>query len=78
MLGLTCPECKAEEFDPVYEIDNYFICAKCGKPVGYYCDMCEKFYDDNRLGKHGDVWECKLCGKIQWGYTEWKRALAEG
>lgn len=73
MNGVCCPNCKTDSHDPKYEIDGLYVCKTCGKVLGYLCDGCDKVYLQPRLGKHGDVWECKLCGRIQWGYTEWKR-----
>lgn len=73
MRGLNCPDCGTDEYVPEFEIDGLYVCAKCGKKLGYYCSGCDRVYMENRLGKHGDVWECKLCGKIQWGYTEYMR-----
>ena len=73
MKGLICSKCGSNKQDPVYEKDNFFICADCGHAIGYDCPGCNHFYTENRLGLHGDVYECKICGRIQWGYTEWKR-----
>lgn len=73
MSGLYCPECNGNEFDPLYAEDYFYVCKKCGNIVGYYCTGCGRMFTKNRLGLHGDVYECKLCGKIQWGYTEFKR-----
>lgn len=74
MSGLSCPNCDSTKFKPEYEQDGLYVCKECGKVIGYYCNGCGRFYSSNRLGIHGDVYECKLCGKIQWGYTEYKRA----
>ena len=73
MRGLFCPDCNTDIHDSKYEIDNLYVCSKCGKVLGYLCTGCDQVYTQNRLGKHGDVYECKICGRIQWGYTEWKR-----
>ena len=73
MKGLICPKCNSQKQDPKYEKDLFFVCSDCGNVIGYDCLGCEKFYDENRLGLHGDVYECKLCGRIQWGYTEYIR-----
>ena len=78
MNGLICPECNEDKHVPKYEMDGLFVCQSCGKVLGYLCRGCDTVYLQNRLGKHGDVWECKLCGQIQWGYTEYKRSKAEG
>ena len=73
MSGLSCPDCGSSEFVGKYEDDNLFVCKNCGKVIGYYCNGCGRVFTGNRLGLHGDVYECKLCGTIQWGYTEYKR-----
>lgn len=73
MSGLSCPSCNSVKFDPKYEEDGLYICTKCGTIAGYYCRGCRRVYTKNKLGLHGDVYECKICDKIQWGYTEKKR-----
>lgn len=73
MSGLYCPECHGKEFESQYAEDYFYVCKNCGKIVGYYCTGCGRMFTGNRLGLHGDVYECKLCGKIQWGYTGFKR-----
>lgn len=73
MNGLFCPECQTDKHVDKYAEDGLYVCATCGKILGYLCRGCDKIYMGNRLGLHGNVYECKLCGKIQWGYTEWKR-----
>ena len=65
--------CGSTTFEAEYEIDGFYVCSKCGTAVGYYCSGCDRTFTSNRLGLHGDVYECKICGRIQWGYTEWKR-----
>lgn len=72
MTGFAC-KCGSEEFLPEYKIDELYVCSKCGRVVAYYCTGCNRPFMSNRLGLHGDVYECKLCGHIQWGYTEYKR-----
>ena len=73
MQGIICPNCNTDDHVREYEIDDLYVCVRCGKVLGYRCSGCEHTYLSNRLGLHGDVYECKICGKIQWGYTEWKR-----
>lgn len=73
MRGLTCPVCNTDKHIFKYEIDGLYVCETCGRVLGYLCAGCDKVYLENRLGRHGDVYECKLCGRIQWGYTEYKR-----
>ena len=73
MRGLMCPTCKTDEHLTGYEEDGLYVCVNCLKPVGYLCHGCDKVYLENRLGLHGDVYECKICGRIQWGFTEFMR-----
>ena len=77
MQGLNCPSCGIVDHVQKYSIDGLYVCALCGKILGYLCDGCDRIYTSNRLGLHGDVYECKICGKIQWGYTEYKRDKSE-
>ena len=77
MTGIYCPDCKTDKHVPEYELDNLFVCSTCGKIIAYYCSRCEQMYRSNRLGLHGDVYECRICGKIQWGYTDYKRKKGE-
>ena len=78
MYGFICPDCKVEKYVPEYEEDGFYVCADCGRPLGYVCSGCPDIYNKNRLGKHGDVYECKICGKIQWGFTEFMRKKEKG
>ena len=73
MKGLYCPGCGIDQHQEKYAEDGLYVCEKCGKVLGYLCAGCNKVYLENRLGLHGNVYECKLCGRIQWGYTEYKR-----
>lgn len=73
MTGVYCKDCMSSELDPQYEIDRLYVCAKCKKIIAYSCSECGRVFYTNRLGLHGNVYECKICGHIQWGYTEWKR-----
>jgi len=73
MRGLPCPKCGTERHDPKYEADGFYVCSDCGEPIGYLCSGCDRVYLSNRLGLKGDVYVCKECGTIQWGYTEWKK-----
>ena len=73
MKGLECPECRTDQHDPKYEKDGLYVCALCGKVLGYLCRGCDKVYLENRLILHDDAYKCKICGSPQWGYTEYKR-----
>ena len=72
MRGLFCPECKKDEHLPEFEKDGLYVCATCNKVLGYLCYGCDKVFLENRLTLHKNVYICKECGNIQWGYTEWK------
>lgn len=78
MQGLICQNCGSTRQVPIYAIDNFFVCADCGHVIGYDCSGCQHFYENNHLGLHNDVYECKYCGKIQWGYTEYKKRGSVG
>ena len=77
MKGLACPVCNIDAHVPKYEKDGLYVCSSCGKVLGYLCSGCDKVYLENRLGQKDDVWVCKVCGEIQWGYTEYKRKRGE-
>lgn len=73
MKGVFCSRCHTDVHIAEYETDGFYVCATCHTPIGYLCFGCDKVYLSNHLGLHGDVYECKHCGQIQWGYTQWKR-----
>lgn len=73
---VTCPVCGGHQFDEEYVPKKLFICATevgpemcCGHKIAY-CKKCEKLYDQDEFGKHGDVWECKECGTVCWPLTD--------
>ena len=77
---LRCPKCNSIEPDEKYIKDGAFICAHrnsenimCGCIVGIYCKICNKVYNADGFGFRNGSYECKECGKIQWGYTEYKQ-----
>ena len=72
MRGLKCPVCNTDNHQPQYEKDGLYVCSKCGKVLGYLCSGCDVVYLENRLIKHTDLYICKVCGRPQYGYTEWK------
>ena len=72
MKGLECSVCKTDKHQSTFAKDGFYVCSDCGKPLGYYCKGCDRVYLENRLGFHTDVFVCKVCGEIQWGYTDWK------
>lgn len=74
VYGLFCKNCNKEvSADPKYSEDQFYVCADCGRPIGYRCRGCEEFFYDNRLILHDDLYICKVCGTPQYGYTSWKR-----
>ena len=73
MKGLFCPRCNTDIHASKYEKDGLYVCSKCGDILGYLCSGCDRVYLENRLALHNDVYVCKVCGAIQWGYTNKKR-----
>ena len=73
MKGLMCPVCNTDKHDPKYEKDGLFVCYTCGKILGYLCKGCDRVYLENRLVLHNNIYRCKECGAIQWGYTAKKQ-----
>lgn len=73
MKGLYCPDCNEDKHVSSYEKDGLFVCYTCGKILGYLCRGCDRVYLENRLAKRHNVYVCKTCGAIQWGYTENKK-----
>ena len=73
MKGLFCPRCNSDKHIPIHEKDNLYVCSECGKVLGYLCGGCDRIYLENRLAFHRNVYICKRCGCIQWGYTQYKK-----
>lgn len=80
LLSLKCPKCGQTEPNKKYIKDGAFICAHkndegfiCGTVVGVYCKSCKEIYPADRFGFRNDAYECKECGKLQWGFTEYKK-----
>ena len=84
---ITCPVCGGHVFDGEKAPQGLYICSKvnstmelfgetkniiCGH-IQAYCKKCEKVYDEKDYGKHGDAWECKECGTVNWPYTDFMR-----
>lgn len=73
---MVCPKCGTTTPNEKYIKDGAFICAHrdskgvCGNIVGILCKGCNKIYAKDRFGLHGDVYECKECGRVQWAFTE--------
>ena len=72
MKGIYCPVCNTDKHDPRYEKDGLYVCNTCGKVLGYLCKGCDQIYLENRLTEYSNVWICKECNTVQWGYTEYK------
>ena len=79
---LVCPTCGSKIFNEKYAKDECFVCwnrpkgengGVCNTVVGCYCSTCQELLPADRFGKHNDVYECKKCGKPQWGFTEYKK-----
>lgn len=80
LMNLKCPKCGQTEPNEKYIKDGAFICAHkndegftCGTVVGVYCKSCKQIYQADRFGFRDDAYECKECGKLQWGFTEYKK-----
>lgn len=77
--GITCPVCGGTLFDEYPGPKTIFQCAKKepSRCSGVVCKClgCDKMYPATNFGKHGDVYECKTCGRVQWDYTELRRDL---
>ena len=75
MRGLTCPICNTDTHIRKYEKDYLYVCATCNKILGYFCKGCDEMYLENRLAFYNNAYICKECGRVQWGYTEWKQDI---
>jgi len=84
---ITCPVCGDHVFFDEYIDKKMYLCAhqlpdekignitlrsKCCHCL-IYCNKCEKILDQSEFGKHGDVYECKNCGTVNWPYTDYRR-----
>lgn len=79
--NLTCPKCGSNIYNKEYAEKGIYICqgqddtnvlGKCCT-VQYLCKTCNKIYPEDHFGKHGDVYECKECGSVNWPCTDRKR-----
>lgn len=82
---LKCPKCGSNIYDKQWAEKYIYICqgedktsivGKCWT-VQCLCKTCNKIYPEDNFGKHGDVYECKTCGNINWPYTDRKRSNQE-
>ena len=74
--NIVCPICSNSEFNETWAEKNVFLCDHknedgqvCMGSV-IYCKYCDKQYPESNFGKHGDVYECKECGNVHWGFTD--------
>lgn len=79
-MEIKCPVCGSTEFTESALQRNVYECVNIIKPdhqpnvvVGSLCKQCNKVYYFDGFGKHGDVYECKECGKINWDLTDFLR-----
>jgi len=82
----VCPTCGNSIYIKEYEKDGCYVCAYkpngedggiCGKVIGCICNRCGQLLAEDRFGLRNDVYECKICGQPQWGYTEYKKSRKE-
>lgn len=75
---VSCPKCGGHSFGKA-NLEKGIYCCKKEKCYGIalFCEQCNKVYPESEFGKHGDVYECKKCGKVHWGYTDMRRARDE-
>ena len=84
VLSVTCPKCGTHTFFDDYIKYNLYVCnnvvnagfgftTECDRFVACRCCGCGKELQEADMGLRGDVYECKECGKPQWGYTEYRR-----
>lgn len=80
ILEVSCPNCGGNIYRKKYAEYGCYFCKtvdigtlKTCNYVNIYCVSCKQWISESDLGLHGDVYECKKCGKTHWGYTELKR-----
>ena len=83
-MEIKCPKCGASKFNTKLEQDGGYVCINklpsgqyCRTLVGAICKQCNKFYYFDNFGKHGDVYECKECGRTNWPLTDYIREVTE-
>ena len=83
-MSLVCPKCKASKFSPELQEKGIYLCINkteddnyCREIVGARCKTCDMDRPFSDFGKHGDVYECKECGKVNWPLTEYLRETEE-
>jgi len=85
ITNVHCPKCGANIFSKKYIEKGIYICegkdetsvvGKCWT-AQYLCKTCNKIYPESNFGKHGDVYECKTCGSVNWPYTDRQKENTE-
>ena len=84
-MKLKCPKCGFSEFNADAEKKGIYVCNHTLEETGCYCEtivaalckQCCHIYPFDGFGKHGDVYECKECGKVNWPLTEYIREVEE-
>ena len=78
---ILCPICGSKDIEKMMKpgksgvYDTIFRCNSMNHEGLCFCKGCKKLYPYSGFGKHGDVWECKECGRVQWEHTEQQKAL---
>ncbi len=81
MDTFICSKCGSHLYDEKLAETGVYVCIEpdssnvMGKccTVHCLCKTCNKIYPENNFGKHGDVYECKTCGSLNWPYTDRQR-----
>lgn len=84
-MDFVCPVCGKTEFNEEAAKDSVYCCINrecesCLKPPYAnfaLCKRCGVVYPVDRFGKHGDVYECKECGQVNWPLTDHVRNIDE-
>ena len=81
--NITCSVCGGHVFNAGAAEKGIYTCLT-GKEDGSACNhtmirckQCDKIYDESNYGRHGDVFECKECGSVNWPYTDMIRNREE-
>lgn len=76
-MEIKCPKCGSSKFSPELEQKGVYECINenadgtlCFTIAGAKCKQCACIYPINGFGKHGDVYECKECGQVNWPLTD--------
>lgn len=73
--GVKCEICGCDSFSEIPKPTTMWSCngtyrgERC-KGLLCKCTKCNKYYMAEHFGHHGDVWECKTCGAVQWDFTD--------